>query len=128
MTVPELEVSMMLVASAAAFLLSGAYYTVVPRPATAGEDANAGAMSPWLMVAELVRVLVLVAVVAVLMDLSGVSGWGEGAIFGFVLWVGFPLVLWVGAILHERTPWRMAALHGGDWLLKLVVIAVILGL
>lgn len=128
MTMPELEVTMLLVATVVAFLLSGVYYAVIPRPPAAGGDATGGAMSPWLMVAELLRALVLVTVVSVLAALVGVRGWGEGAVLGFVLWVGFPLMLWVGAILHERTPWRLAALHGGDWLLKLVVTAVILSI
>lgn len=128
MTMPELELSMLLVATAVAFLLSGAYYAVVPRPTADVGGGTAGAMSPWLIVAELLRAFVLVTVVAVLAAVSGVSGWGDGAVFGLVLWIGFPLMLWVGAILHEGTPWRMAALHGGDWLLKLVVITVILSI
>jgi hypothetical protein len=34
-------------------------------------------------------------------------------------------VLWAGALLHERAPAKLAAIHAGDWLLKLVAIAVI---
>jgi hypothetical protein len=26
---------------------------------------------------------------------------------------------------HEGTPWRLAAIHGGDWLAKLLVVAAI---
>ncbi|HEX2152617.1 MAG TPA: DUF1761 domain-containing protein [Acidimicrobiia bacterium] len=127
MTMPDLEVTMVLVATVVAFLLSGAYYTVVARPSVAGDDTTR-TMSLWLIVAELLRAFVLVTVVAVLTNLAGVRGWSEGAVFGLVLWIGFPLILWVGAILHERTSWRLAALHGGDWLLKLVATAVILSL
>ncbi len=29
------------------------------------------------------------------------------------------------ALMWERTPWRLAALHAGDWLVKLLVVAVI---
>ena len=28
-------------------------------------------------------------------------------------------------MLHERTPWKLAAIHAGDWLVKLAVVAVI---
>ena len=28
-------------------------------------------------------------------------------------------------MLWENTPWRQAALHGGDWLAKLVVVGVL---
>ncbi|BDD83875.1 hypothetical protein TPB0596_36380 [Tsukamurella pulmonis] len=45
-----------------------------------------------------------------------------------VLWVAFPLVLLTGSIIWERVPWQTAAIHAGDWLLKLVLIAIVLGL
>jgi hypothetical protein len=35
------------------------------------------------------------------------------------------LDLGAGALLHEKTPPKLAAIHAGDWLLKLVAIAVI---
>ena len=50
---------------------------------------------------------------------------GGGLLLGLALWVGFPLVLWVGAVVHERTPLKLAAIHGGDWLIKLLAIGVI---
>lgn len=51
---------------------------------------------------------------------------GIGALtLGLALWVGIPVVLWAGAIMWERVPWRMAAIHAGDRLLKVLVIAVI---
>ena len=46
-------------------------------------------------------------------------------LLGLALWIGFPFVLWAGAMLHESTPWRLAAIHAGDWLVKLLLIAVI---
>ena len=38
------------------------------------------------------------------------------------------MVLWIGAIVHEKVPWRMAAIHAGDWLLKLLAVGVIVSL
>ena len=29
--------------------------------------------------------------------------------------------------MQKRQPWKMAAIHAGDWLVKLVLIAVIVG-
>ena len=46
---------------------------------------------------------------------------------GVALWTGFPVVLWVGAVVHERTPVRLAAIHAGDWLLKLLAVGALLG-
>jgi hypothetical protein len=34
---------------------------------------------------------------------------------------------WVGSMLWENVPLKMAAIHAGDWLVKLVLIAVIVG-
>jgi hypothetical protein len=36
-------------------------------------------------------------------------------------------MMWVGAIMWERTPWQVAAIHSGDWLLKTILIGVIVG-
>jgi len=65
-------------------------------------------------------------VIACLVSLTGADEWLDGIALGLLLWVGFPLVLWVGAIVHERTPLKLALIHGGDWLVKLPVLAVIL--
>jgi hypothetical protein len=48
---------------------------------------------------------------------------GGGLLLGLALWIGFPFVLWTGAVIHERTPWKLAAIHAGDWLAKLLLVA-----
>jgi len=45
-----------------------------------------------------------------------------------VLWAGFPLVLLTGSIIWERVPPVTAGIHAGDWLLKLALLAVVIGL
>ena len=27
-----------------------------------------------------------------------------------------------GSVVHEKVPWRLAAIHSGDWLVKLLLI------
>ena len=46
-------------------------------------------------------------------------------LLGLALWIGFSVVLWIGAMIHERTPWRLAAMHAGDWLIKLIAVGAI---
>jgi hypothetical protein len=104
-------------ATVAAFLAGGAYYALL-----AGGE---GELPPWKLVVEVLRCLVLVAVVAWLAAEAGVDDLAGGLLLGALLFAGFPLVLWVGAIVHEGTPPRTAALHGGDWLLKLLLIGAI---
>ena len=94
-----------LVGTVAAFVLGGAYYAVF---ATEG-----GEMRPWMLAVEVLRCLVLVAVVAGLASEAGVDSVAGGLALGAALFVGFPLVLWVGrgrprahAGPHGRPPRR----------------------
>lgn len=127
---PDVNVLAVLVATIVAFVLSSTYYIGLgDRLATASDAAAAGDQpSPTAIAAELMRTLVLVAVVASLAAQIGTDDWMSGAWLGLALWVGFPLVLWAGALLHERTPWRLAAIHAGDWLIKLLVVTVVVSI
>lgn len=69
----------------------------------------------------------LAVVVTVLAVLTGADTWAQGLLLGVLLFAGFPLVLWTGAMWHERTPLRAAALHGGDSLVKLLGVGALVG-
>jgi Protein of unknown function (DUF1761) len=125
---PDVNVLAILVATVVAFLLGSAYYfAFADRLAAVSEAARSVEQPPgWqLAVVELVRNLVLSSVVGVLAALADVDTFAGGLLLGIGLWVGFPLVLWSGAVFHERTPGRLAVIHGGDWLVKLLAISVI---
>ncbi|MGH3473902.1 MAG: DUF1761 domain-containing protein [Aeromicrobium sp.] len=124
-----MNVIAILVASAVAFVLGGFYYAILGKQLATVSEAAAtvgGSMKPWQLAVELLRCVVLATVIACLVSKTGADEWQEGLGLGLLLWVGFPLVLWVGAIVHERTPLKLALIHGGDWLIKLPVVAVIL--
>ncbi|MGH8941172.1 MAG: DUF1761 domain-containing protein [Actinomycetes bacterium] len=124
---PDVNLIAIFVASAVAFVLGGFYYAILGKQlATVSESAAVGeSMKPWQFAIELLRCIILTTVVAGLAAMIGTDGWLDGLALGLLLWVGFPLVLWIGAIIHEHTPMKLAAIHGGDWLIKLPVIAVI---
>jgi len=128
---PEIDVPAVAVATVVAFLSAAVYYGALGErlarvsPAAAEDGAD---MPPWKIAAELGRCLVLSAVFAGIAAEARVGSVGGGIALGLALWVGFPLVLWTGAMLHERAPLALAALHGGDWLLKLVLVGVVVGL
>ena len=123
-----MDVIAILVAAAAAFVLGGFYYAVLGKQlATVSEAAATGeSMKPWQLALEVLRCIVLATVIACLVSMTSADEWLDGLGLGLLLWVGFPLVLWLGAMVHERTPLKLALIHGGDWLIKLPVVAVIL--
>ena len=115
------------VAVVAAFVLSSAYYAVFGTQLAALSEAYADTARPpaWKILVELVRSLVVVLVVAGLASLLEISTWTVGVWLGLALWIGFPVVLLTGSVVHENVPGKLAAIHAGDWLLKLVVASVI---
>jgi Protein of unknown function (DUF1761) len=126
----DVNVLAIVVASVAVLVLSTMWYMAFDKQlaqlSPAYADAAANARPPaWKVAVELVRSLVVASVVAGLAALLDIADSTGAVQLGFSLWIGFPVVLWTGAILHERVPAKLAAIHAGDWLLKLLVIAVV---
>jgi Protein of unknown function (DUF1761) len=125
--VPDLNLLAVLVSAVAAFLASGAYYAALGSrlarlsPAYAGQ----GRPAPVTAVVELIRGVVVAAAVGWLLAGLGITGAGPAVLVALVLWVAFPVVLLTGSVFHERVPAAMAAIHAGDWLLKLVLVTCI---
>jgi len=94
-------------------------------PAAAMANAK---MPAGNLVIELVRCLVLAYIVARFVALLGINSWMGAVHFGVMLWIGFPVVLLAGSVLWEKTPVKVAAIHAGDWLVKLLVIPIIVSL
>lgn len=88
-------------------------------------DAAAVRPPPWKIAVELIRNLVVASVVAWIAERLEITSWPDGVALGVTLWVGFPIALWTGAVMWERVPLKLAAIHAGDWLLKLLVIAIV---
>jgi Protein of unknown function (DUF1761) len=123
---PEIDPLAVTVATAAAFLAGGAYYAVLgERLAQLGEAAAAAGPQAYVLAVEVLRCLVLTTVVAGLAAQGDIDTLAGGLLLAAALWVGFPLVLWSGAIVHARTPVGLAAIHAGDWLVKLLLVAAI---
>jgi uncharacterized protein DUF1761 len=122
-----------LVAAVAVFVLGWLWYSPLlfykPWMRLRGLDpvaAMAGAKMPaGKLLIEFARCLVLAYVIARFMGLLGVSNLFGAVHFGLFLWIGFPVVLLTGSILWENVPWKVAAIHAGDWLVKMLVIPTI---
>jgi hypothetical protein len=114
-------------AMVAAFMAAALYYTVFGKQLTQLSVAEVSRSPASTMLVELGRGLVLAAVLAGLCARLGIVTWTGAVLFGLAVWIGFPVLLLAGSVFHENVPWRLAALHAGDWLVKLLVIAVIVG-
>lgn len=113
------------VAAVVAFFLSFAYYAVMPSGGQSGtRDERPKA---WQIALEVGRSILVASLIVGILAAAGWTGPGAGAILGVALWV-LPFVLLAGSALWEGVPVRTAALHAGDWLIKLPAVGAIVGL
>lgn len=127
---PGINFVAVVVAALAAFVASAVWYIVFGRELATVSAAFANGMQqrqPWKLLVVLVQSLVIALVLAYLLGLIGKIGWLGALGVGVLLWIGLAAMQWVGSILWENVPLKMAAIHAGDWLVKLVLIAVIVG-
>lgn len=118
------------VAAVAAFVASSVWYIVFGKELAKVSFAFAKEMQkrqPWKMLVVMVQSLVLALVLAYFIGLIGGVDWIGAVRVGVLLWIGLAAMQWVGSIMWEKIPVKMAAIHAGDWLVKLVLIAVIVG-
>ena len=91
-------------------------------------DDNRSRPEPVKMLGETVRNIVLALVIACLLFHGGVVNRAGALQMGLLLWIGLPVTLPTGSIVRENYPRQLAAIHAGDWLVKLVLLSVIVGL
>ncbi len=125
----DLNYLAIVVATTAVFVVSSVYYVLLGRQGAELGAAWADVSRPpaWKMAQEPARSLVIASVVAWLAALLGIADWAGALELAFALWIAFPVMLLAGSVIYENVPWKLAAIHAGDWLLKLLVIAVIVG-
>jgi Protein of unknown function (DUF1761) len=120
-----------LAAAVAAFVVSSAWYTIFGNawmelrgidPATAANMR----MPAWTMLFVIVQSLVVAFVLAYFVGHLGIVDWKGAVRLGALVWV-FPAMILLGSVVHENVPLMLAAIHAGDWLVKLVLMTVILG-
>jgi hypothetical protein len=124
----EMNYVAVVVAAVAAFVATFVWYLVfgneLGKVSTAIAEQKPAA---WKMVVAFGQNLVLATVLAYIIERTGAEGWLDTAWIGVVLWIGLSAMQWVGSMLWEKVPLKMAVIHAGDWLMKLVLISVIVG-
>jgi uncharacterized protein DUF1761 len=123
----ELNYVAIIAAAVGAFMVSSVYYVGLGRQLAALSPAYANTSRPsvWKIAQEPVRNLVIASVVAGLADLIGVVDWTGAVQLGLALWCAFPAMILAGSVIHESVPPKLAAIHAGDWLVKLLLVVVV---
>jgi hypothetical protein len=126
----RMNVWAIVVAAITAFVMSSLYYSPLLLGGVwraVDPAAAAVAAAPWKPVVEMLRTAGIAFVMARLLVMVGAKDVASSVTFALWTWFGFSALMWVGAVMWEGTPWPIAVIHSGDWLLKTLLIATILG-
>jgi hypothetical protein len=131
----QVNYTVIIVGTILAFLFSAIYYMLLSKQVASIRAANAGKngaadskMTVNKMVIELVRTFVLGLVIAYAVAMLNLLYLEQAVMLAIWLWIGFPVVLLVGSVIHENFAPRLAVIHSIDWLVKLMIFAIILTL
>jgi len=80
----------------------------------------------WTMLVAPLRELVVAFVLAQLIVRLAITRKANAALLGAGLWLAFHAVAMAGAVLWDDMPWQLGAVHAGDWLMKMLLMAVLL--
>jgi hypothetical protein len=114
------------VAAGAAFVASALWYTVFAKAMMELSRAADTGASLWTMLFVIAQSLIVAFMVAYFVSGVGISDFAGGAGLGALLWI-FPAAILLGFVVHEGVPLALAAIHAGDWLVKLLLIGVVVG-
>jgi len=118
-----------MIAAVAAFVSSAAWYTLFANPMAnlSNTGSTEAGTSIWTMLFVIAQSLVIAFMVAYFVSRLGVTGLAGAAGFGALMAI-FPAAILLGSVVHEGVPLALAGIHAGDWLVKLILIAAIVGI
>jgi hypothetical protein len=113
-------------AAGAAFVASLVWYTVFGKAMMELSRAAGTGALVWTMLFVVAQSLIVALMVAYFVSRLGITGFASAASLGALLWI-FPAAILLGSVVHEGVPLALAAIHAGDWLVKLLLIGVVVG-
>ena len=133
MTFIKRTVVPVVVATIAAALVSGIWYSPmlfgkqwVALRSEALHVAPDAYIAPWKPIVEIIREVVVAYVITRLVSELKIRRFSSALVFGFWVWMGFPVAMLVGASLWDNKPWALSLIHGGDWLTKMLVMSTVI--
>jgi len=119
-----------IVCTFAAFVLSTVWYMTLgkTRAALLGLDLQQERRPrPQNILLELLRTFILALIFAIILSELKDSSLHASILLGLRLWLAFPFILLSGSVMWDKVPRKLAVIHAGDWFIKLMLIALILG-
>lgn len=131
----QVEYPAIIVSTLLAVAFSALYYFLLNKQVVALRAVRSGKTedtqtktTPNKILVELVRTFVVALVIANAVALLNLLYLNQAVLLTFWLWIGFPVVFLVGLVANEHFPGRLAAIHAGDWLGKLLIFCIVLTL
>ena len=123
------ETSLLLITGSAlaAFFASFAWYIIFAKQRANVSGVDATRPGPIKIAGEFVKNIVLAIVVSYFVSSLGIDTWLKMLHLVLILWIGFPALILISSVMYEKVPLKLAAIHAGDWLLKLLLMISILG-
>lgn len=111
-----------------AFILSGIWYSpMVFGPIWMTYRTAAPPDFPeWTMAFAPLRELIASYVIALLITKLALTTPRSAVHLMLLLWLAFHAVGMAGAILWDHMAWQLGAVHAGDWLMKMLFMALVL--
>jgi hypothetical protein len=83
---------------------------------------------PHVIALELLRTFVLALLFSIILSHFKTINLDQSLLLGIILWMAFPVILLSGSAIWDKIPIKLAVIHAGDWLLKLLLIAFVVGI
>jgi hypothetical protein len=91
---------------------------------TSGEAATA--MPLWKFFVAPLREIISAYVLAVLISGMAITDRRRAVVLGVFLWFGYYVVQLAGAVIWDGMALSLGAVHAGDWLFKMVIMALVI--
>lgn len=127
MTALKVNPAAVVVAGVTAFAFSLVWYSplLFGNVWTDAQGAEATEMAPWKFFVAPLRELFTAWFLAWLIGRLGIVDWKGAASLGVLLWAAFYVVQLAGAVIFDGMSPALGAVHAGDWLGKMLIIAII---
>ena len=123
----EINYLSLIIAAGAAFMASFVWYIIFAKQRAKLSGVSAGQPQPLKIFGEFIKNIILALVLSYFVSSLGIGTWLSIAGLSLTLWIGFPVLILISSVTYEKVPFKLAAIHAGDWLLKLALITAIVG-